>query len=235
MARSCKISGRPPRVEAMLDQTRTDDGFCRDCLRPAKIRRCALRRLRQSAPRPPPRTAPPGDRASRLRRLLCGDRKARRSFARGQAGHRRRRQARRGRHLPAISPASAACARQCRCSGRCRPVPDAIVVPPNMEKYAAVGREVRAMMLDLTPLVEPLSIDEAFLDLSGTERLHGASPAESLAKLAPAHRGRDPHHRFDRALLQQIPGEDRFRPDEAAWLLGDRQSRSAVFPARASR
>jgi DNA polymerase-4 len=62
--------------------------------------------------------------------------------------------------------------------------PDAIVVPPNMEKYAAVGREVRAMMLDLTPLVEPLSIDEAFLDLSGTERLHGASPAESLAKLA---------------------------------------------------
>src|SRR6266545_6793675 len=62
--------------------------------------------------------------------------------------------------------------------------PDAVVIPPNMEKYVAVGREVRAMMLDLTPLVEPLSIDEAFLDLSGTERLHGASPAESLAKLA---------------------------------------------------
>jgi DNA polymerase IV len=62
--------------------------------------------------------------------------------------------------------------------------PDAIVVPPNMEKYAAVGREVRALMLDLTPLVEPLSIDEAFLDLRGTERLHGRSPALSLAKLA---------------------------------------------------
>jgi DNA polymerase IV len=62
--------------------------------------------------------------------------------------------------------------------------PDAIVVPPDMEKYAEVGRAVRAMMLAVTPLVEPLSIDEAFLDLSGTERLHGASPAVSLAKLA---------------------------------------------------
>jgi DNA polymerase IV len=62
--------------------------------------------------------------------------------------------------------------------------PDAIVVPPDMEKYAEVGRAVRALMLAVTPLVEPLSIDEAFLDLSGTERLHGASPAVSLAKLA---------------------------------------------------
>jgi DNA polymerase IV len=62
--------------------------------------------------------------------------------------------------------------------------PDAVVIPPAMEKYAAVGREVRALMLELTPLVEPISIDEAFLDLSGTERLHRASPARSLAGLA---------------------------------------------------
>ena len=60
--------------------------------------------------------------------------------------------------------------------------PDAVVVRPNMEKYAAVGREVRALMLELTPLVEPLSIDEAFLDLSGTERLHGAPPALSARR-----------------------------------------------------
>ena len=62
--------------------------------------------------------------------------------------------------------------------------PEATVIRPNMEKYVAVGREVRAKLLGLTPSVEPLSIDEAFLDLSGTERLHGHSAAMSLATLA---------------------------------------------------
>src|SRR5215204_5024148 len=62
--------------------------------------------------------------------------------------------------------------------------PSATVIPPNMEKYVAVGREVRALMLELTPLVEPLSIDEAFLDLAGTERLHRLSPAQTLARFA---------------------------------------------------
>ncbi len=62
--------------------------------------------------------------------------------------------------------------------------PQAVVIPPDMAKYAAVGREVRALMLNLTPLVQPLSIDEAFLDLKGTERLHGRSAAYSLAYLA---------------------------------------------------
>ena len=60
--------------------------------------------------------------------------------------------------------------------------PDAVVLKPDMEKYAAVGRQVRGMMQALTPLFEPLSIDEAFLDLSGTERLHGKSPAMVLAE-----------------------------------------------------
>jgi DNA polymerase-4 len=65
-----------------------------------------------------------------------------------------------------------------------RRCPDAIVVKPNMAKYVQVGREVRRAMLALTPLVEPLSIDEAFLDLSGTERLHGKSAAKALAGFA---------------------------------------------------
>jgi DNA polymerase-4 len=64
--------------------------------------------------------------------------------------------------------------------------PHAKVVRPNMEKYAGAGREVRRMMLALTPLVEPLSIDEAFLDLSGTARLHGMTPAKALARFALA-------------------------------------------------
>lgn len=62
--------------------------------------------------------------------------------------------------------------------------PDAVVIKPNMDKYSAVGREVRERMREMTPLVEPLSIDEAFLDLTGTERLHKAKPAEVLAKFA---------------------------------------------------
>jgi DNA polymerase IV len=53
-----------------------------------------------------------------------------------------------------------------------------------MAKYRAVGRQVREMMQAATPLVQPLSIDEAFLDLSGTERLHGGPPARTLAALA---------------------------------------------------
>ena len=62
--------------------------------------------------------------------------------------------------------------------------PDAVVIRPDMKKYGVVGRAVRDMMRNVTPLVEPISIDEAFLDLSGTERLHGASPATTLARLA---------------------------------------------------
>jgi len=64
--------------------------------------------------------------------------------------------------------------------------PDAVVIRPNMAKYVKVGRDVRRAMFALTPLVEPLSIDEAFLDLTGTERLHGMSAAKALARFAGA-------------------------------------------------
>ena len=62
--------------------------------------------------------------------------------------------------------------------------PHATIVRPDMAKYAAVGRKVRAMMGELTPLVQPVSIDEAFLDLSGTTAAHGAIPALTLARFA---------------------------------------------------
>jgi DNA polymerase-4 len=65
-----------------------------------------------------------------------------------------------------------------------RHCPQAVVIKPQMAKYAEVGRGVRRAMVDLTPLVEPLSIDEAFLDLAGTERLHGMSAAKVLARFA---------------------------------------------------
>jgi DNA polymerase-4 len=62
--------------------------------------------------------------------------------------------------------------------------PQAIVIRPDMAKYVRVGREVRHAMQALTPLVEPLSIDEAFLDLGGTARVHGMMPAKVLARFA---------------------------------------------------
>ncbi|SEO30295.1 DNA polymerase-4 [Pseudorhodobacter antarcticus] len=61
--------------------------------------------------------------------------------------------------------------------------PEAVVVKPRMAEYVAVSREIRAMMEALTPAIQPLSLDEAFLDLTGTARLHGAPPAVLLAKL----------------------------------------------------
>ncbi len=60
--------------------------------------------------------------------------------------------------------------------------PQAVILPPNMQKYVAVSRQIRSLMDSLTPLVEPLSIDEAFLDLGGTAALHRAPPAVVLAR-----------------------------------------------------
>lgn len=61
--------------------------------------------------------------------------------------------------------------------------PEAVVVKPRMDVYVDVSRAIRAKMEVLTPLIQPLSLDEAFLDLSGTERLHGKPPAVLLADL----------------------------------------------------
>jgi len=61
--------------------------------------------------------------------------------------------------------------------------PDAVVIPPDMEKYREAGLQIRSLMKDITPLVEPISIDEAFLNLAGTEKLHGGAPAKTLAQL----------------------------------------------------
>ena len=61
--------------------------------------------------------------------------------------------------------------------------PEAKVVKPRIAAYAEVSRQIRAMMEEMTPSIEPLSLDEAFLDLSGTERLHGAPAAVMLARL----------------------------------------------------
>ncbi|MEM6310114.1 MAG: DNA polymerase IV, partial [Pseudomonadota bacterium] len=61
--------------------------------------------------------------------------------------------------------------------------PDAVVIKPRMSAYAEASKAIRAMMEDLTPSIEPLSLDEAFMDLRGTQRLHGAPPAVMLGRL----------------------------------------------------
>ena len=61
--------------------------------------------------------------------------------------------------------------------------PDAVVIKPRMDVYVEASRAIRAMMEELTPAIEPLSLDEAFLDMTGTARLHGAPPAVMLARL----------------------------------------------------
>lgn len=62
--------------------------------------------------------------------------------------------------------------------------PEAVIIKPRGALYSQEGRRLREMMRDLTPLVEPLSIDEAFLDLSGTEKVHRRPPALTLARFA---------------------------------------------------
>jgi DNA polymerase-4 len=67
--------------------------------------------------------------------------------------------------------------------------PEAVILRGRMEVYAEVSRQIRALMEELTPAIEPLSLDEAFLDLTGTARLHGAPPAILLARLTKAMQG----------------------------------------------
>ncbi len=61
--------------------------------------------------------------------------------------------------------------------------PEAVIVPPRMDAYVEVSKAIREMMLELTPEIEPLSLDEAFLDLGGTTKLHGEPPVSQMARL----------------------------------------------------
>jgi DNA polymerase IV len=62
--------------------------------------------------------------------------------------------------------------------------PEAVILKPRHSHYAAVARQIRSFLQQLTPLVEPLSLDEAYLDLSGTEKMQGREPARTMALLA---------------------------------------------------
>ncbi|HYE49668.1 MAG TPA: DNA polymerase IV [Azospirillaceae bacterium] len=61
--------------------------------------------------------------------------------------------------------------------------PTAVVVRPDMAKYKAVGLQARAIMQAFTPLVEPISVDEAYMDLRGVEERLAISPAQALVEV----------------------------------------------------
>ncbi len=63
--------------------------------------------------------------------------------------------------------------------------PHAVIIPPNMSKYREVSRQIRAIFLDVTPVIQPISLDEAYLDLSEDVRgEHDEAPATALALAA---------------------------------------------------
>ncbi len=110
--------------------------------------------------------------------------------------------------------------------------PDAVVIKPRMDHYVTTSRRIRTLLDQLTPAIEPLSLDEAFLDLTGTERLHHAAPAVQLARLARDIELRDRRHCLDRSQPQQVPRQDRLGPRQAARLRHHRRGRDAGVPAR---
>ena len=167
-----------------------DDGHGRDASAGAASRRSTSgsrlggrRRRRQGVPQRDDDSDHdrPDDPARRPRRVLRGGRAARRPGAARPAGGRRRRRrrgrARRRRRRRATRRASSASTRRCRCARPYRRCPDAVFLPVDGRRYQAASRDVMAILRRFTPLVEPISIDEAFLDVTGLAALFGDGPA----------------------------------------------------------
>ena len=92
--------------------------------------------------------------------------------------------------------------------------PELIFVPPRFDVYRDVSRQIRAIFLDYTPLVEPLSLDEAYLDV--TDNLKNMPSATRDRRRDPrAHPGEDRAHRLGRRFLQQVPGQARLGLSQA--------------------
>ena len=95
-----------------------------------------------------------------------------------------------------------------------RRCPELVFVPPRFDVYREVSRRIRAIFLDYTPLVEPLSLDEAYLDV--TENSKGDRLRDAHRRGDPrAHPRGDRPHRLGRRLLQQVPGQARLGPSQA--------------------
>ena len=52
--------------------------------------------------------------------------------------------------------------------------PHGVYIEPRMDRYAEVSRDIRRILDEFTPIIEPISIDEAFLDVTGSQSLFGS-------------------------------------------------------------
>ena len=83
--------------------------------------------------------------------------------------------------------------------------PHGIYLPPRIDHYAEVSRQIRGIFERFTPLVEPLSLDEAFLDVTSSENLFGPAVEDRAADLAGAPQ-RAAVGGLGRCGAQQVPG-----------------------------
>ena len=112
--------------------------------------------------------------------------------------------------------------------------PDLVFVKPRFEVYRDVSRQIRAIFARYTPLIEPLSLDEAYLDvtrgLGGHRQRHrhrGGDPRRDP--------GRDRAHRLGRRLLQQVHRQDRLGPEQARRPVRDHRRRGGRRSSRRCR
>jgi len=62
--------------------------------------------------------------------------------------------------------------------------PDAIIISPRMNHYKKISKSIKEILTTLSPAIEFISLDEAYIDFKGTRRLHGEAPAVKLAKIS---------------------------------------------------
>ncbi len=110
--------------------------------------------------------------------------------------------------------------------------PQAVILKPRHSYYSQVARQIRAMMEELTPLVEPLSLDEAYLDLSGTQRIHHRTAGRTMAALRARIEREIAIHRVGRPVRQQVSRQAGIRAGQAARFCGDRHGGSQKLSAR---
>ncbi len=170
------------------------------------------------------------DPARRPRLVLRLGRTARRSVASGQT---RSWSAAGWCSPPATRRRRSVCARRCRerpPGGRARTL---IEVPPRFDAYTEASRQVFDIFRDTSPIVEPMSIDEAFIDVAGLWRIAG-TPTEIADRTAPPGRRRCRAADQRRRGAHQVPGEGRERRREARRAAGRRARRRARLPPPAA-